>query len=123
MGPLPKDVTKGIYHVARCRTVFTYEPAGLPAGVVTGYPYFDKVRGRVVFFVEHIISFVRNDNTLLGTLSAGLRAARDAGYDDLVIYLYNAHPQADGLASLAHRYKFKFHAPGDEGDYWVKALR
>jgi hypothetical protein len=90
-------------HVAFNRVVFTYEPEGLPLGMVTGF-----VRDEC-FYVEHVVVFpYAPASTLLRMTAAGLARlwASDLALRSVAVHWTKNHPNAAGLEVLAERFGF-----------------
>ena len=94
------------FHVATGRHVVTYEPDGLPAGVITGY--VDEMGG---FVVEHVMTFRRN--VLRPKIRTALRGPWPFAY--AVLHINERHHRCTNLQSLARWAGFVEYAP----TWWV----
>jgi hypothetical protein len=93
-------------HLVSGRWVFTYEPNGWPAGLLTGY--MNKAGGAVL---EHVVAFPHTPRlTVVKMLRAALEEAWARDYPYVVFHLPADHPQHDGLAALGTRCGFHEYA-------------
>lgn len=86
-------------HVAFDRIVFTYEPDGIPLGIVTGFI------ADACFFIEHVHVFQGAPaSTLIRMLNVGKSMAWAYGCTRIAAHHTKDHPNAEGLDVLARRY-------------------
>ena len=94
------------------RHVFTYEPNGWPAGVITGYRSGDG------FALEHVIAFERGQ--LPALIRAGLEEVQAQGWGFLTFHLPLQFRLAPALGRLAKRMGFVVYAEDAEATYYVR---
>ena len=103
---------KAATHLVAGRYVFTYQPDGWPAGVLTGY--VNHAQG---FILEHVIAFPHAPaTTLRKMLKAGLEEAWTREYPYVAFHVPANHPQRDGLVALGTRCGFQEYATS----WWVR---
>jgi hypothetical protein len=106
-------------HVAANRIVFTYEPDGWPAGLVTGYSDY---HGDVpVFQVEHVCVFPKTSTTtLLRMARLGIEEAWGRGFERIVYGVPRAFPLMPALARLGERLGFEEYGADQDYRYFIK---
>lgn len=89
-------------HLVSDRLVFTYQPDGWPAGVLTGY-----VNQAPAFILEHVVVFPGQPQATLRTLlTLGLEEAWHRQYQYVAFFMPADHPRHRGLTTLATRLGF-----------------
>lgn len=99
-------------HLVSERTVFTYQPGGWPAGVLTGY-----VNQSGGFILEHVVAFPGTPKeTLARLVRAGLEEAWSREYKYVAFHVPVKHPARAGLVALGERCGFHEYATS----WWVR---
>lgn len=94
-------------HRAKLRDVWTWEPEGWPAGLVTGSVNGDRVN------IEHVVLFRgRSPRDIFPMLREGIEDATKAGIAVLTFCIPDEHVLAPRLKKLAARYGFEAYSPG-----------
>lgn len=102
-------------HIATGRTVMTYEPEGLPVGLITG-----QEDGAGGFAIEHVCVFPgAPSTTLLRMVRHGLDEAWGRGYQHVTFCLPREHRLTTGLAILGARLGFSQYAADQRYRYFV----
>lgn len=92
----------------RERSVYTWEPDGWPAGLITWYP----AEGGPV--LEHVVAFKPSDMRHL--VRAGLDFAWRQGYAHVRFQIPAAHPHHRALSGIGRVLGFHEYEP----DWWIK---
>ncbi len=108
-------IERDTYQLVSERLVFTYQPDGLPRGLITAVEDTDGL------VLEHVVVFPGAPaGTLLRLVRIGLKHCAEFGFRSVRFGMPDAFPLASGLGRLATRLGFEVYLREDGWTWWVR---